>query len=123
MHNFERDDVTKEQVGAHSHEAELLMSAADALNFRLDQRHPGEPIVCEVVGSAPLELVVVIPGDQGSYTLQALRRLTEGEHITLKQRDGARVVSGTLYRCRKSQREGEHPNLHLAGLKTAPGAF
>lgn len=123
MHNLERDDVAKELVGAHSHEADLLMSAADALNLRVDQRHPGKPIVCEVVGSDPLELMVVVPGDAGSYTLLALRRLTEGERITLKQRDGTRVVTGTLYRCRKSQREGEHPNLHLAGLKTAPGAF
>jgi hypothetical protein len=123
MHNPERDDVAKELVGANSREAEILMSAADALNLRLDQRHPGKPIVCEVVGSDPLELVVVIPGDEGSYTLQALRRLTAGERITLKRRDNAQVVSGTLYRCRKSQRDGGHPNLHLASLKTAPGAF
>jgi len=123
MHNLERDDVAKELIGADSFEAELLMSAADALNLRIDLRHPGTPMVCEVVGSDPLELVVVIPGDEGSYTLQALRRLREGEHITLKQRDNVRVVRGTLYRCRKAQRSGEHPSLYLAGLKTAPGAF
>ena len=123
MHNLERDDVAKELVGANSFEAEILMSAADALNLRVDQRHPGEPIVCEVVGSEPLELVVVIPGDAGSYTLQALRPLAEGKRITLKQRNGARVVAGTLYRCRKAQRSGEHPDLYLAGLKTAPGAL
>jgi len=79
--------------------------------------------VCEVIGSTPLELVVVIPGDEGSYTLQALRPLTEGESITLKRRDHAQVVTGTLYHCRKAQRAGDHPNLYLAGLKTAPGAF
>jgi len=91
--------------------------------MRLEQRQPGKPIVCEVIGSDPLELVVVIPGDASSYTLQALRRLVEGESITLRRRDHGHVVTGTLYHCRKAVRDGDHPNLHLAGLKVAPGAF
>ena len=123
MHNTERDDIAKELAHADGVEAERLMRAADALNLRLEQRHPGKPIVCEVIGSEPLELVVVIPGDENSYTLQALRPLVEGESITLKRRDRATVVSGTLYHCRKAVREGDHPNLYLAGLKTAPGAL
>jgi hypothetical protein len=123
MHSLERDDVAKELAHADGAEAERLMNAVDKLNLRLEQRSPGKPIVCEVVGSDPLELVVVIPGDKDSYTLQALRHLVEGESITLKRRDHGKVVSGTLYHCRKAVREGDHPNLHLAGLKVAPGAF
>jgi len=123
MHNLERDDVAKELVHADGEQAERLMNMVDKLNLRLEQRYPGKPIVCEVVGSAPLELVVVIPGGEGSYTLQALHHLVEGESITLKRRDNAQTVSGTLYRCRKAERGDEHPDLYLAGLKTAPGAF
>ena len=123
MHNPERDDVAKELIMPDDASALELMRAVDKLNLRLEQRRPGKPIVCEVIGSDPLELVVVIPGDQDSYTLQALRHLVEGESITLKRRDHGKVVSGTLYHCRKAVREGDHPNLHLAGLKTAPGAF
>ncbi|OYY74156.1 MAG: hypothetical protein B7Y40_06220 [Gammaproteobacteria bacterium 28-57-27] len=123
MHNTERDDVAKELAHIEGLEAERLMRDADVLNLRLEQRSPGKPVVCEVIGSTPLELVVVIPGDQDSYTLQALRPLTEGESITLKRRDRAHVVTGTLYHCRKAQRESDHPNLHLAGLKIPPGAL
>ena len=123
MHNLERDDVAKELIHADSEQAERLLKAVDRLNLRLEQRHPGKPIVCEVVGSSPLELVVVVPGDENSYTLQALRHLVEGESIILKRRDHGHVVTGTLYHCRKAARDGDHPNLHLAGLKVAPGAF
>jgi len=123
MHNLERDDVAKELAHADGEQAERLMHAVDKLNLRLEQRHPGKPIVCEVIGSDPLELVVVIPGDENSYTLQALRHLVEGESIALRPRDHSKVVSGTLYHCRKAQRTGDHPNLHLAGLKVALGAF
>jgi len=125
MHNLERDGVAKELIrpDKDSARARELMLAVEKLNLRLEQRHPGKTILCEVVGSQPLEWVVVIPGDEGSYTLQALHHLVEGESITLKRRDHAQVVSGTLYHCRKAVREGDHPNLHIAGLKTAPGAF
>jgi len=123
MHNLERDDVAKELAHDAGAEAERLMSAVEVLNLRLEQRHPGKPIVCEVLGSGSRELVVIIPGDEGSYTLQALHHLVEGESITLKRRDNAQVVTGTLYHCRKAERDVDHPNLHLAGLKAAPGAF
>lgn len=123
MHNLERDDVEKELLHADGAEAARLMKEADKLNLRLEQRCPGKPIVCEVVGSHPLELVVVIPGSDGSYTLQALRHLVEGESITLKRRDHSYSVMCTLYNCRKAQRESDHAKLYLAGLKVAPGAF
>jgi hypothetical protein len=123
MHNLERDDVAKEQLSPEDASAKRLFQAAEEMYLRLELRHPGKPIVCEVVGSQPVEIVVVVPGDEDSYTLQALRPLIEGEHITLKRRGSDRVVSGTLYHCRKAQRESDHANLHLAGLKVAPGAL
>jgi hypothetical protein len=123
MHNLERDDVAKELLMPEDAGAKRLLQSVEKMNLRLELRQPGKPIVCEVVGSQPVELVVVVPGDQDSYTLQALRPLIEGEHITLKRHGSERVVSGTLYHCRKAQRESDHAKLHLAGLKVAPGAF
>ena len=125
MHNDERDSVAKELIrpDKDSAQARELMQAVEKLNLRLDLRHRAKPIICEVVGSQPLELVVVVADDQGSYTLQALHHLVEGENITLKRRDCTQIVSGTLHRCRKAVREGDHLNLHLADLKTASGTF
>ena len=125
MHNPERDSVAKELIrpDKDSAQARELMRAVERLNLHLEQRHLVKPIVCEVVGSQPLELVAVVPGDEGSYTLLALHHLVEGEGITLKCREHAKIVSGALYHCRKAVREGDHPNLHLSDLKTAPGAF
>ena len=117
MHNYERDDVDKAQIQPDNPSAQARMDALDKLNLHSEQRRPGKPIVCEVVGSHPLELVVVVPGDQDSYTLQALRPLVEGDTVVLRRRGGSDVVQGTLYHCRKAQRAGDHPDLHLAGLK------
>lgn len=123
MHNVERDDVEKELAHADSLEAARLMRDRNVASLRIEQRNPGKPIVCEVIGSAQLELVVVIPAEKGTYTLQALRPLPEGESITLKRRDNGSVVAGTLHNCRKAQRASDHPNLHLAGLSIPPGAL
>lgn len=123
MHNVERDDTEKELAHADSIEAARLMRERDVLSLRLEQRNPGKPIVCEVIGSAQLELVVVIPAEKGTYTLQALRPLPEGGSITLKRRDDGSVVTGTLNNCRKAQRASDHPNLHLADFGIPPGAL
>jgi len=125
MHNLERDSVAKELIrpDKDSAQARELMLAVEKLNLHLEQRQLGKPILCEVVGSQPLEWVIVVPGDDGSYTLQALRHLVEGESIALKRRDHVQIVRGTLHRCHKAVREGDHPNLHLAGLKIALGEF
>jgi len=125
MHSDERDSVAKELIrpDKDSAQARELMQAVEKLNLRLDLRHRAKPILCEVLGSQPLEWVVVVSGDDGSYTLQALRHLVEGESIALKRRDHAQIVRGTLHRCRKAVREGDHPNLHLAELKIALGEF
>ncbi len=123
MHNTERDDVEKELVISDDATAQKLFQAIDKLNLRIEQRRPGKPIVCELLDSEPLELIVIVPGDQDSYTLQALRPLAEGDTVALRRRGGTEVVHGTLYHCRKAQREGDHPHLHLAGLKITQGIF
>ena len=123
MHNLERDDVAKELGPPDDASAQTLLKAVDKLNLRIEKRHPGKPIVCELIGSDPLELIVIVPGDANSYTLQALRPLTEGDTVVLRRRGGTEVVHGTLYHCRKAQREGDHPHLYLAGLKITQGIF
>lgn len=125
MHNSERDDVEKALILPEddSDNAADLLKAVEKLNLHIEQRRPGKPIVCEVIGSDPLELVVVIPGDKGSYTLQALRPLAEGEPIVLRRRGGKDVIHAMLYHCRKAQRGEDHPKLHLAGLKITEGTL
>ncbi|MEW5838919.1 MAG: hypothetical protein AB1717_08825 [Pseudomonadota bacterium] len=121
MHNIERDDVSKELLEPENPSAQSLFKAVDKLKLHIEQRHPGKPIVCEVVGSKPLELVIVIPGDDQSYTLQALRPLHRGEQLVLRRRGGGDLVEGWLYNCRKGIRDNDPPNLHLAGLKITQG--
>ena len=123
MHNTERDDVAKEQIVSDETSARALLKKVDSLNLHLEQRHPGKPLVCEVVGSEPLELVVVVPGESGAYTLQALRPLAEGEDVVLKIRGGSSGVHANLFNCRKARREGDHPQLHLATLHITQGSF
>ncbi len=123
MHNTERDDAPKDLVIADDVSARELLHKVDSLGLRIEQRRPGKPIVCEVVGSSPLELVVVIEHDNHTHTLQALRALHEGEEMVLKRRGGDASVHATLFHCRKAQRAEDHPQLHLANLRITQGSL